>query len=167
MTKNYDAPSYIDVKETDKKDSQKKIEELKALCQSQTFAVLASHGPNEAYTSLISYSVSDDFKEIVFASPKDTKKINFIQENKNVSLLIDNRDSNPKSINDIFALTVRGRAEILKSDLATYKKQLKTRHPYLKEFIDAETTAIVRIKVSHYYYVGSFQEVFDWTPTEK
>lgn len=167
MTKNYDAPSYIDVKQSDKKEKKDKINELKELCENQTFAVLASLAEKEAYNSLISYAVSDDFKEIIFASPEDTKKIRCIKKNKNVSLLIDNRDRNPKSINDIFALTVRGRAEILKSDLAPYKKQLKTRHPYLKEFIDAETTAIVRIKVSHYYYVGSFQEVFDWTPTEK
>lgn len=167
MTKNYDAPSYVDVKQTGKEERKKKIEELKKLSQNQTFAVLASLAEDEVYNSLISYALGNDFKEIIFASPEDTKKIHCIQNNKNVSLLIDNRDANPKSINDIYALTVSGEAEILKDDSSHYKDQLKERHPYLEEFVDAPSTVIVRVKVDHYYYVGSFQEVFTWSPNEE
>ncbi|MDN6196097.1 MAG: pyridoxamine 5'-phosphate oxidase family protein, partial [Atopostipes suicloacalis] len=167
MGKNYDLPDYLDVQQIKAEHKDEAIAKIKNLCLEQSFAVLASRGKESAYTSLISFVVNEDFQEIIFASPTDTKKIDFIKKNKEVSLLIDNRDSNPNSINDILAVTVMGKAYIVNEKAGKYQEALGKKHQYLADFIKAPTTVIVRIKIDYYHYVSRFQEVIEWSPIDK
>ena len=165
MKKDYDEPKYIDIKRTqdDKDIIDKTIEDIKQLCKEQSFGVLSTQGNGECYTSLISFQTSTDLSQIVFATPIDTKKFEFIKQNDSVSILIDNRSNNPESINNIVAVTAMGRVKILeeKDLIEKWSKLLIDKHSYLKNFIKASTTAIVVVQISKYYYVSSFQEVVE------
>lgn len=166
MKKDYDEPRYIDIKREDKSNKKKAVELIKELCKEQLFGVLATQGQGECYNSLISFETSGDLSKIVFATPINTKKFDFIKQNDSVSILIDNRSSNPESINDIAAVTVMGRVKILKEkqEIDRWSKALVDKHNYLEKFIGAPTTAIILMEVSKYYYVSSFQEVVEWDP---
>ena len=164
LDKKYDAPELIDTRK--KENKIQAFEEISELFGEQSFAVLATHGTEESYNSLISFVVNDDFSQIIFASPVDTKKIHNIRKNKQVSLLIDNRDTNPESINDILAVTASGKADIIEEEKKKEKlaNALIKKHSYLADFIKASTTAIIEVDISNYYYVSRFQEVFEWSP---
>lgn len=171
MVKNYDKPEYIDVKREDKSDPKnpdKAISLIKEIVKGESFGVLATNGDNESYTSLISYASNEDVSRLVFATPRDTKKFHMIQNNKSVSILIDNRSSNKESINDIVAITSMGHARTLveKSEIDHWSKLLLDKHSYLDDFIDADTTGIILVDVNKYYYVSSFQEVVEWSPNK-
>ena len=78
------------------------------------------------------------------------------------------QSKNQDDINDIFAATAVGKAEIMdKEKEELWSKLLLDKHSYLKDFIEAPTTAIVKIEVSKYYFVSSFQEVIEWAPLPK
>lgn len=169
MVKNYDKPEYIDVKRSDTgsvKNQDKAIELIKEMLENESFGVLATKGDNGCYTSLISFASNNDLTTILFATPIDTKKYEMIIKNNNVSILIDNRSDNEKSINDIAAITSIGEARILKEEAEKEKwsKVLLDKHSYLDDFIEAETTALILVEISKYYYVTSFQEVIEWIP---
>lgn len=172
MAKDYDEPMFIDVKRSDGGDesdssvSDKTIDSMRALCEDQSFAILATQGTDQPYTSLISFASTYDLKHIVFATPIQTRKYNLLKHNQKVSLLIDNRSNQPDSINRISALTAIGSVQILteKEDIAVWSDLLIDKHRYLNNFINAQSTAIILIDVSKYFYVRRFQEVVEWTP---
>lgn len=170
MSKNYDKPKYIDTKRSDSGDNEKKkqkIELIKEMMEEELFGVLATMDDTECYTSLISFACDDNFKTLVFATPIKTKKYTMIEKNVNVSILVDNRSSNKKSLNDIAAITSLGRARIIKDakEIEKWSKLLRNKHNYLDEFISAETTAVVLVDISKYLYVSSFQETIEWSPS--
>lgn len=169
MTADYDKPDYIDVKRDsilDKDKRAKNIDTIKEMLINESFGVLATKGEDQCYTSLISFASSQDLKTIVFATPIGTKKFEIIEKNKKVSILIDNRSNNEKSINDIIAITAMGSATILKKkeDIKKWSRLLINKHNYLDDFIHAKTSAIVMVDISKYYYVSSFQQVIEWSP---
>ena len=170
MTKDYDEPMFIDVKrnKTDDKDKNESliINSMKELLEDQSFAVLSTQGKDQPYSSLISFATTEDLQCIIFATPIQTRKFNLIKQNQKVSLLVDNRSKQPDSINKISALTAIGNVEILteKDDIDKWSDFLIDKHKYLNNFINAESTAIILIKVSKYFYVRRFQEVVEWSP---
>lgn len=115
MDKKYDEPQYIDVDRTSPEGIQAKDlkEEIKKLCDSQPFAVLATQGKDTTNASLISFMMSDDLKYMVFATPVNTTKYDFIVEQENVSVLVDDRSLQQDRINEISALTIVGKGKIL------------------------------------------------------
>jgi hypothetical protein len=64
------------------------------------------------------------------------------------------------------AITATGVAIELKSDpeLDRWAETLTARHPYLRSFVKAPSTALFRIDVVRYLHVTRFQEVRQWVP---
>lgn len=171
MGKEYEKPHYINVKREDKKDTQQKtktMEQIKAMLKSEAFGVLATNAQHESYTSLISFAATEDSTFLAFSTPIQTRKYEMIEKDENVSILIDNRaqNQNTDDINQIAAITALGTARIVKEkvEIKEWSKLLVDKHSYLEEFIYAETSAIILVDVSKYYYVSSFQEVIEWEP---
>lgn len=169
MVKDYNKPTYIDVKRDDVasgKSNRKAIELVKKMLTNERFGVLSTSGNHKSYTSLISFASNDKFTLLAFATPIDTKKFKMIKKNENISILVDSRSKNQNNINDIVAITSLGKARILKKEkeIGNWSKILIDKHSYLDDFINADTTAIVVVEISKYYYVTSFQEVIEWIP---
>lgn len=169
MKKDYDKPHYIEVKRDEAKNHEKRaeaIESMKELLGSQSFGVLATNGQNESYTSLISFVTDKSFTYLAFSTPRDTRKYEMIEQDENVSLLIDNRSDNHEDINEIVAVTAIGTARILndKDERKKWAERLIDKHNYLDEFICADTSAMIVVEIISYHYVSSFQEVVEWKP---
>jgi nitroimidazol reductase NimA-like FMN-containing flavoprotein (pyridoxamine 5'-phosphate oxidase superfamily) len=148
-------------------DKQKDFkEEIRKLLDLENFAVLSTQGEKQPYASIISFTSTPDFKNIVFATPRETRKFSLLHKYDRVALLIDNRSSVPPSVNRISAVTVTGKSRILenKNELNKWKGILTEKHPYLKSFVDAPSTAIILVEVYRYFFVRRFQEVTEWNP---
>ncbi len=141
-------------------------ERMAILGASQRSGVLATVGDGRPYASLVAFALTHDATCVIFATPRATAKYRNIRENPDVSLLIDNRANTAKDISASEAVTIVGQAKPVRrgkryDELA---RVLKSKHPELSEFIDAETTALVLVRISKAMHVGRFQEVSVWEP---
>ena len=167
MKKDYDEPIFIDVTCNKSGSMVNQIEtEIRELCSEQPFAVLATQGQGQPYTNLISFAFSENLEHLVFATPDQTRKYSLIISNEKVSLLIDNRDQQPESINLIRAITVTGKARVLENEneVKQWSELLVKRHNYLEKFINSPTTSLILVDIIRFFYVRRFQEVYQWTP---
>jgi len=168
MHKEYEQPLLIDVQKNIPEGVEAKAlgEDIRRLCISQPFAVLATQGKAITNASLISFAVSLDLKYLVFATPINSGKFELIAMDENVSILVDDRTLQQDNINQISALTIRGKGKILTDKIERLKwtELLTEKHPNLETFVIAPTSAIILVEVIKYHYVKKFQEVWDWDP---
>ncbi len=169
MKRDYDEPLFVDVVSCKNECSDEQIEsEIKEICFTQPFAVLATQGEGQPYTSLISFATSDDLKHLVFSTPTQTRKFNQLKNNRQVSILIDNRSQQPESINLIRGITITGRAKPLENreEVEPWSKVLLDKHSYLERFVKASSSSLILVQAVRYFYVRRFQEVYQWIPTD-
>jgi nitroimidazol reductase NimA-like FMN-containing flavoprotein (pyridoxamine 5'-phosphate oxidase superfamily) len=143
---------------------------LKALGEKEAFAVLATDDNGRPYASLISFALTPDLRQVIFATPRNTRKFRNITGTGDVALLIDNRSNRNKGFIETQAITVLGTARALRRSRAwlEYAGIFLKKHPELEEFINASTTALVVIDVKSCIHVGNFQTVtaVDWDSKE-
>jgi hypothetical protein len=141
-------------------------ERIRNLAQGERFAVLCTQGQRQPYGSVVAFAISDDLSVAVFATPMTTRKYRLLSECDRVALVVDNRGKYPHDMMKVEAITATGQAIQLKPDteLDRWAELLTARHPYLKSFVRAPSTALFRIDIVRYLYVTRFQEVRQWVP---
>ena len=145
-------------------DNEKIFDQIQYLLQTQNCGVLATHGSEYPYATLVGYAISHDCKELIFATTRDTRKYKNIKKTSNVSLLIDNRLNQANDFRDAKALTVFGRAQELDGTLKNdYLTVYLNKHPYLKEFATSPNCSLIKVTVSKYILVDHFQNVLEYT----
>ncbi|WP_296759281.1 pyridoxamine 5'-phosphate oxidase family protein [Thioalkalivibrio sp.] len=167
MNRDYDEPKFVDVVSTKNNGAETEIlDEIKGLCKDQPFAVLATQGEGQPYVSLISFAISEDLRQIVFSTPSQTRKFTLISSNDKVSLMIDNRSQQPESINLICGLTITGHARVLDDpkEIEEWGRALTAKHGYLQKFVDSNTSNLILVETTRFFYVRRFQEVYQWAP---
>ena len=133
------------------------------LLTSQRLAVLSTSDKGRPYASLVAFCFSTDLRIMYFATPRATRKYANLIGQPQVAFLVDSRANQTEDFHRAAAVTVLGRCE----EIAEDGKQKAAvpyleRHPYLKEFIDAPTTAYFAVRIEKYIYVSHFQEVFEY-----
>ena len=141
-------------------------EQIRALLEGQPFAVLCTQGGGQPYGSLIAYAAGDDLKAIAFATPVATRKYHLLCECPQVALVVDSRSQFPGAMMQVEAITATGRATQLSAgpEFDRWAGLLTARHPQLKPFVAAPSSALFRIDIVRYLYVTRFQEVRQWVP---
>jgi hypothetical protein len=144
-------------------------EQIRSLIDGQPFAVLCTQGGGQPYGSLIAYAVSDDLLAVTFATPLATRKYRLLCECQQVALVIDSRSQYPGVMMQVEAITATGRATQLPPgpDCDRWARTLTARHPQLKAFVAAPSSALFRIDILRYLYVTRFQEVHQWVPDRR
>jgi len=127
---------------------------LKEVIGTQYFAVLNSLGDGLPYSNLVSFAISEDLRSLVFVTDRNTRKYRNIQENKNISLLIDNRTNQPSDVSQAIAITVIGTAREETENRSSLQAVFLTRHPYLQQFVDNPNNAMILVTVSEYIIAG-------------
>jgi nitroimidazol reductase NimA-like FMN-containing flavoprotein (pyridoxamine 5'-phosphate oxidase superfamily) len=137
-------------------------ERLRKLVESQSLAVLSTCRQGGAYSSLIGFIVTDDLSRIVFATLRGTRKYTNIQDNENVSVLIDSRSNRIDDFREAVAVTAVGTAgEVTGQERDVLAKLYLKRHYYLKDFIGDPNCAIMTVQVHRYILVSQFQQVIE------
>jgi heme iron utilization protein len=138
------------------------LEQLRELCASQRLAVLATDHGGQPYLSLVAFVVSDDLRQLLFATYRDTRKFANLKANNRVSLLIDNRSNQVADFSRAIAATLLGAGE----ELAEAERPLGealylAKHPHLEGFVTSPGCALVKVKLQSCYLVSRFQDVLE------
>ena len=138
------------------------LEKVSALFDSQRLAVLSTQKNNQPYASLVAFSASDDLEQILFLTPSTTRKYENIVANPKVAILVNNSLNKADDIYNAISVTATGIASVVeKYDNRKYLDLYLKKHPHLKEFSSAPTTALVCVKVNRYFMVNQFQNVVE------
>lgn len=139
------------------------LQSIESLSRSQYLGVLSTQGNEYPYCTLVAYAISEDLREIIFATLRDTRKYRNIKKTPSVSLLIDSRVNQVNDFKDVEALTAVGSAEEISDELkSSYLRSYIEKHPSLEEFAEAPNCALMKIQVAKYILVQHFQNVTEY-----
>ena len=141
-------------------------EEMKALAREKNSCVLATIAGTKPYCSLMAYVTNGACTEIYMVTHRQTQKYQNLAANPAVSLLIDTRDTSPRSA--ARAMTVEGIFQKIE-DPAKEKKvrrKLFSAHPHLNEFMGHPEAEVFQIKIKSFLLLNgltraSFEELPD------
>ncbi len=137
-------------------------ETIQALLTTQRLAVLSTHSSGQPYTSLVAFVASDDLRCLYFATPRTTRKYHHLDVDPRVAMLIDNRSNLESDIHTAIAVTATGRAgEVGENERDKGVRLYLSKHPYLHDFIRAQSCAMICVQVDTYYLVSRFQQVME------
>jgi nitroimidazol reductase NimA-like FMN-containing flavoprotein (pyridoxamine 5'-phosphate oxidase superfamily) len=135
---------------------------LKELFSTQSLAVLSTHQDGQPYASLVAFAATEDLKHFFFVTPKTTRKFANLSADCRVALLINSSQNENADFHRAISVTVVGSAEeISGSDKEKYIRLYLERHPYLQDFVQSPTSALVRVNARSYYLVKNFQNVME------
>lgn len=130
------------------------------LLAGQTLGVLATSDGGQPYTSLVGIAASEDLRQIVFATPRTTRKWANLRADSRASILVDNRSNEVADFREAMAVTIIGAARILRKNRRSRLYQLYLgRHGHLADFVAAPTTDLICLEVHSIYAVERFQHV--------
>jgi len=126
----------------------------------QKIAVLGTSKDGEPYSCLVAFAITDDLKEMVFATMRQRLKYAHIMANPRVTLIVDDRDANASDFNDTTSITTVGTAWDVKGDgRDQYASLLLKRHPTLMDFVNSPDCAVIRVEIDKIYIVSEFESV--------
>ncbi|MCX6006026.1 MAG: pyridoxamine 5'-phosphate oxidase family protein [Chloroflexi bacterium] len=135
---------------------------LKDLFKNQLFASLATQQHARPYSNLIAFAATQDLKDILFITRRQTHKYANLLSNNSVSVLVDNRGNNDADFRNAIAVNAVGTAEEVKDSKKENLLQLYlVKHHSLEKFAHSPESALFRIKVKKYIIVRNFQEVME------
>ncbi len=130
----------------------------------QRFCVLATAGQGQPYGSLVAFAATEDLKQIVFATSRQTRKFSNLVAEPRVALVIDSRSNDEADLRDAVAVTALGPArEAEGAERKVLAGVYLAKHPVLEEFIGWPATALCVVKVED-YVVARFSEVTRMLP---
>ena len=142
------------------------LEEMKALAREKDICVLATITDGKPYCSLMAYVTNKACTEMYMVTHSQTQKYQNLVTNPAVSLLIDTRDTAPRSAAQ--AMTVEGVFGKIKDPVKVNKvrQKLLSTHPHLKEFMGHPNAEVFQIRIKSFLMLNglteaSFEEVSD------
>ena len=136
------------------------IEQMKDLAKQNNICVMATITDRKPYCSLMAYVTNRDCTEIYMVTHRQTQKYQNLMENPAVSLLIDTRDTSPRS--QARAMTVEGvYREIRTPDRENKVRQkLLSVHPNLSDFMGHPEAEVLRIKIISFLLLDGLTQSF-------
>lgn len=140
------------------------LEKMKAIARAKNICVLATVTGNKPYCSLMAYVTDQACTEIYMVTHRQTRKYQNVMANPCVSLMIDTRETTPRS--KACAMTVEGVFAEVKNPrkLERIRRELLTAHPHLDRFMEHPEAEILRIKIKSFLLLdgltrSSFEEI--------
>lgn len=135
---------------------------VKNLFNSQRLGVLATYGEGQPYSSLVAFAATNDLKYLVFATTRATRKYANVSAESRVAMLVDNRSNQNSDFHSAIAVTALGNAEEVKeSERNRFLRLYLAKHPYLEEFVNSPTCALLKVSVQKYHMASRFQNVME------
>lgn len=136
------------------------------LVGTQPYAVLCTHGEDLVYGSLVAFAFTEDLRHAVFATPVATRKYRLLSEHQQVALVVDDRPRHQNEMMKVEAVTATGVAREIPAGpgFEEQARLLVARHPQLKSFVAADSSALFRMEIARFFHVSRFQEVNQWVP---
>ncbi len=132
---------------------------LRELSAKQKFAALATDDRGKADNGLVAFAATDDLRNLLFTTSRDTSKYRNIVAESRVAILVDNRSNKSSDFRKAIAVTATGRAKEAKGKererlLGIYL----AKHPQLADFAKMSENALVKVDIDN-YEVATFHNV--------
>jgi nitroimidazol reductase NimA-like FMN-containing flavoprotein (pyridoxamine 5'-phosphate oxidase superfamily) len=135
---------------------------LHRLFEQQKLGVLSTHNRGEPYASLVAFAATDDLKQLVFATPRATRKFSNMTADARAAMLVDSRSNRTVDFRRSMAATAIGSVrEIRKAGNSRLLRLYLEKHPHLRDFVHSPSCAVLRLDVRSYYAVDRFQHVME------
>jgi nitroimidazol reductase NimA-like FMN-containing flavoprotein (pyridoxamine 5'-phosphate oxidase superfamily) len=134
------------------------LAEMKQLAMERSICVLATISGNKPYCSLMAYATDESGTEIYMATQRATQKFRNLTENRAVSLLIDTRETLPRS--QARALTVEGTCAPIEDDSKKKfaRNRLLSMHPHLNDFLLHSDSEILCVTIHSFLLLKGLTE---------
>lgn len=133
---------------------------LTSVLSAQRSGVLGTCFMDIPLCSQMAFAVTEDLRAILVVTPRQSSKFDNMTANPNVSFLVTTARNNPDDPAQAMALTATGWAtELVGEDRHAALSLFVARHPELRAFAFAATSAIMEIRVDSYDVVRNFQNV--------
>ena len=134
------------------------LDEMKAMARNKNICVLATIAGQKPYCSLMAYVTDSACTEIYMVTHRQTQKYQNLIKNPAVSLMIDSRETSPRT--KARAMTVEGIfAKVEDPDiLKQIRRKLLTVHPHLEQFMSHPEAEILRIKIKSFLLLNGLTE---------
>jgi hypothetical protein len=133
---------------------------LRDLFDTQRYGVLGTLGTHGVGLNLMSLAVSDDLRELILVTERETPKYANLLRDRRISLLVDNRSNQTADTDEALALTIDGLAEeVLGTDREPLAQRFLSRHPQLEALVRSSTCALFRVRVRRYELVQGLYDV--------
>lgn len=122
---------------------------IKEILQTQRLCVLATSCQEEPYCSLMGYLWDQDTGEFYMVTSSESKKFRNLNQNPNVSLLLDTRTTEKQQEGAYTkALTVQGKAKLLSGPGLGEKvlQRMLEVHPQLRNLLENQKVVVVRVR---------------------
>lgn len=136
-------------------NKQKSVKDyIEAVLTTGGFAVLATESGGQPHTSLVAITPYDNFRQIIFATYRNTLKYHNLSHNNKVAVFIEGRYSRLEGMEETVVLQIIGYTEEINIDLneAPFLDHLK-RHPEMESFMHSSDCAIFRVFARSYQVV--------------
>jgi uncharacterized pyridoxamine 5'-phosphate oxidase family protein len=130
---------------------------LREVVSTQYFAVLNTIDHGLPHSNLVSFAATEDLKSLVFVTGRNRRKYRNVQDNHNVSLLIDNRTNRPSDTSQATAIAAIGIAREETDNRSLLRDIFLARHPQLRHFVEAPDSAIMLVTIRK-YIVAAFDK---------
>lgn len=129
-------------------------EYIGAVLKTSGFAVLATEGNDQPHASLIAITPFGNFRQIIFATYRNTLKYRNLSSNNKVAVLIESGVINIKGLKQSVVLTIIGQTEEIDpaEKEAAYQAHLK-RHPEMESFMLSSDCALIQVIAKSYQVV--------------
>ena len=136
---------------------------IEDIFKTRRFAVLATEGDGQPHASLVAVTPMAGFRELIFATYRNTSKYSNLARNGRVAVLVECITTNRQGLQESLVLTAFGQVEEIKKgeENVVFEAHLK-RHPELSAFMKSEDCSLVRIKVGTYQVVRGIDDVEWW-----
>ncbi|MCK7530220.1 MAG: pyridoxamine 5'-phosphate oxidase family protein [Marinilabiliales bacterium] len=135
-------------------------EYIEGILKTSRFAVLATEGNGQPHTSLIAITPFGSFRQLIFATYRNTLKYRNLANNNKVAVLIESGDVNMKGLQESIVLTIIGHTEEISiaENEAAYQAHLK-RHPEMESFMLSSDCALILVIAQSYQVVNGIDDI--------
>jgi len=142
-------------------NKQTKIKEyIVGVLKSSRFAVLATEGDGQPHASLIAITPFGSFRQLVFATYRNTLKYKNLTNNSKVAVLIENEIVNMKGVMGNVVLTIIGHTKEMSfsENEPAYRAHLM-KHPEMASFMLAPDCALITVIAESYQVVNGIDDI--------
>ena len=133
---------------------------IEGVIKTSRFAVLATESDGQPHTSLIAITPADGFRQLIFATYRNTRKYRNLLQNSKVALLIEGESVNINGLKEKVVLSIIGHTEDISiaENKAAFKAHLK-RHPQMESFMLSSDCALIKVIARSYQFVSGIDEI--------
>lgn len=135
-------------------------EHIEGVLNTCGFAVLATEGNGQPHTSFIAITPIENFKQLIFATYRNTLKYRNLSHNNKVAVLVEEEHVNTKGLKESVVLTIIGHTQEIsrEENEASFQAHLK-QHPELESFLLSPDCTLILVIAQSYQVVLGIDDI--------